>query len=189
MKESGLFLFLTLVNSNCAHSMPPSFPVMAQHWLLGQQVISNYTGMECFLFACNLDLFVMFEVPIHLMFVIDVKGTCRTCIVIEAQAWIKLSTMPVSKNTRYTLALTFGWFCWDIFSDYTLTSSRSWHSCCSDCCTSLPDSSKQRLPEDEGISHQNTLHWLTVAHQLRKSNRKSHKVISFLTQQFLMLNS
>ena len=169
--------------------MPPSFPVMAQHWLLGQQVITNRTGMECFLFACNLDLFVMFEVPIHLMFVIHVKGTCRTCIVIEAQAWIKLSTMPVSKNTRYTLALTFGWFCWDIFSDYTLTSSRSWHSCCSDCCTSLPDSSKQRLPVDEGISQQNTLHWLAVAHQLRKSNRKSHKVISFLTQQFLMLNS
>ena len=54
-----------------------------------------------FSFACNLDLFVMFEVPIHLMFVIHVKGTCRTCIVIEAQAWIKLSTMPVSKNTRY----------------------------------------------------------------------------------------
>ena len=101
VKESGLFLFLTLVNSNCAHSMPPSFPVMAQHWLLGQQVITNRTGMECFLFACNLDLFVMFEVPIHLMFVIHVKGTCRTCIVIEAQAWIKLSTMPVSKNTRY----------------------------------------------------------------------------------------
>ena len=102
VKESGLFLFLTLVNSNCAHSMPPSFPVMAQHWLLGQQVISNRAGMECYLFACNLDLFVMFEEPIHLMFVIHVKGTCRACIMVEAQAWIKLSTMPVSKNTRYS---------------------------------------------------------------------------------------
>ena len=51
-------------------------------------------------FACDLDLFVLLKVPIRLMFVIRLKmrGTCRTCIVIEARAWITLSTMRVSKT-------------------------------------------------------------------------------------------
>ena len=168
--------------------MPPSFPVMAQHWLLGQQVISNRTGMECFLFACNLDLFVRFEVPIHLMFVIHVKGACRTCIAIEAQAWIKLSTMPVSKNTRYfsiNIWLIFlRHFFW-LYSNFLkkLTQLLFWllHQ--------FAWLQQTKTPWGRGISHQNTLHWLAVAHQLRKSNRKSHKVISFLTQQFLILNS
>ena len=29
------------------------------------------------------------------------RGTCRTCIVMEARAWITLSTMRASRNTRY----------------------------------------------------------------------------------------
>ena len=59
-----------------------------------------------FSFACDLDLFVLLKVPIRLMFVIRLKmrGTCRTCIVIEARAWITLSTMRVSK-TRDVSAL------------------------------------------------------------------------------------
>ena len=53
-----------------------------------------------FSFACDLDLFVLLKVPIRLMFVIRLKirRTCRTCIVIEARAWITLSTMRVSKT-------------------------------------------------------------------------------------------
>ena len=56
-----------------------------------------------FSFTCDLDLFVLLEVPIRLMFIIRLKRdeTCRTCIVIEARAWIMLFTMRTSKNTKY----------------------------------------------------------------------------------------
>ena len=48
-------------------------------------------------------------------------------------------------------ALLFDWVGWDICSDNTWTSSRSWRSCCSHCCAILPDSSERRHPEDERI--------------------------------------
>ena len=83
-------------------------------------------------------------------------------------------------------ALLFDWVGWDICSDNTWTSSRSWRSCCSHCCAILPDSSERRHPEDERIPAK--IH----SAQKTKIPKLIRKLISrdfFPTQQFLLLNS
>ena len=88
--------------------MPSSFPVVVQHWLLGQQVLFNRTRMECFL---SLAIWSA-DLP-HICYSSKVRGTCRSCIVMEARAWITLSTMRASKNTRY-LSINI-WLSWLTF--------------------------------------------------------------------------
>ena len=88
--------------------MPSSFPVVVRHWLLGQQVLFNRTRMECFL---SLAIWST-DLP-HICYSSKVRGTCRSCIVMEARAWITLSTMRASKNTRY-LSINI-WLSWLTF--------------------------------------------------------------------------
>ena len=84
-----------------------------------------------FSFTCDLDLFVLLEVSIRLMFIIRLK-----CVELaELALWLRLELglcrLPCERpKTRSTF---FG-------SENTRTSSRSWRSCCSDYCTILPDS-------------------------------------------------
>ena len=148
--------------------MPPSFHVMVRHWMLDQQVISNF--LRVFSFACDLDLFVMVEVLICLMFVIHVK--CN--ILVELALWLRLelglSCLPCKcLKTGDTSALIFDWVGRDISSDNAQTPWRSWCSSCSNCCTIFPDSSERILLEDERISHQNTRCWPAAAHWPRKT--------------------
>ena len=84
-----------------------------------------------FSFTCDLDLFVLLEVSIRLMFIIRLK-----CVELaELALWLRLELglcclLCERPKTRSTF------FC----SENTRTSSRSWRSCCSDYCTILPDS-------------------------------------------------
>ena len=86
--------FMALKNRH-AHAMLPS--VQHVHRLLGQHVISNHTRMELWSWPT-------FPVgstnSFHVCHSCKMRRTCRTYIMIDAPAWITLSTMCASKNTK-----------------------------------------------------------------------------------------
>ena len=87
-----------------------------------------------FSFTFDLDLFVLLEVSIRLMFIIRLKREELAELALWLRLELGLCCLPYERpKTRSTF------FC----SENTRTSSRSWRSCCSDYCTILPDSSNK----------------------------------------------
>ena len=87
-----------------------------------------------FSFTCDLDLFVLLEVSIRLMFIIRLKREELAELALWLRLELGLCCLPCERpKTRSTF------FC----SEKTRTSSRSWRSCCSDYCTILPNSSNK----------------------------------------------
>lgn len=83
-----------------------------------------------FSFAFHLDLFVLLEVPLRLMFAIRLKCEELAGLVL----WLRLERESrwlacERPKTRDTLALTFDWLGWDICSYNTRTPWRSWRRC------------------------------------------------------------
>ena len=85
--------FMALKNRR-AHSMLPS----VQHWLFGQQTISNHTRME--LWSCPTFPFGSANSS-YVCHSAKMQETYRTCVMIDAPAWITLSTMRASKNKKW----------------------------------------------------------------------------------------
>ena len=172
--------FMALKNWHALKTWPSSlnanfFPCRRTTLTVGpaSNIKSHKNGV--FSFVCNLDLFVLLEVQICLMFAIRLK--CKKLAIAELALWSRLELglrcLPCERlKTRGISALTFYWVGWVIFFDNNRTSSRSWRICRPDCCAILPDSSERRRPEsDERISLQSTLRWQAVTHRVRKTNR------------------
>ena len=109
LKNQACFSFITCVNSMCSLSATLfslswyNIDCWASNWYQIKKEWSVFFSLRPWP-ICHVGSTDLSDVR-HSW---KMRGTCRTCIVIEAQAWIKLSTMGLRKTSQWShIVLSF----------------------------------------------------------------------------------